>query len=133
MVFRAAEGSFRPRGGPRFDTKGLSLVGEVIYGSTTVDAGAGYERLSSKRLDIDRQLVSASVRTKTGVFSLSLEGHIGRVEGKGEVSVALGGQYDIARGCRQIWASTMQGLACRLAVFRYIEETKTVFSLRYSF
>lgn len=135
MALRAAEGSFGPRGGPRFDTKGLSLVGEVIYGSTTLDAGAGHERLSSKELGIDRQYVSVGVRTKTGAFSLSLEGHVGRIEGKDEASVALGGQYDIARGL-----SANLGLNHAKArtpldgiMLLDIEETKAVLSLRYSF
>ena len=41
LALRAAEGTFGSSGGQRFDTKGLGLVGEVIYGSATLDAGIG--------------------------------------------------------------------------------------------
>ena len=135
LALRAAEGTFDSSGGQRFDTKGLGLVGEVIYGSTTLDAGAGYERLSSSGPDLDRRYASVGMRTKAGVLSLSLEGHVGRIEGKDEASVALGGQYDIARGL-----SANLGLNHAKAQVSFegvplldIEETKTVLSLRYSF
>ena len=135
LALRAAEGTFGSRSGQRFDTKGLGLVGEVIYGSTTLDAGVGYERLSSSGPDPDRRYVSVGMRTKAGVLSLSLEGHVGRIEGKDEASVALGGQYDIARGL-----SANLGLNHAKARVSFdgvslldIEETKTVLSLRYSF
>ncbi len=135
MALRAAEGAFASRGGRRFDTRGLSLVGEVIYGSTTIDAGAGYERLSSKGLDIDRRYVSAGIRTKTGAFSFSLEGHIGRVEGKDEASVALGGQYDIARGLSANLGLNHARARAPLdgVTLLDIEETRAALSLRYSF
>ncbi len=135
MALRVAEGAFASRGGRRFDTRGLSLVGEVIYGSTTLDAGAGQERLSSKGLDIDRRYVSAGVRTKTGAFSLSLEGHIGRVEGKDEASVALGGQYDIARGLSANLGLNHARARAPLdgVMLLDIEETRAALSLRYSF
>ena len=75
------------------------------------------------------------MRTKAGVLSLSLEGHVGRIEGKDEASVALGGQYDIARGL-----SANLGVNHAKARVSFdgaplldIEETKTVLSLRYSF
>ncbi len=135
LALRAAEGVFGSSGGRRFDTKGLGLVGEVIYGSTTLDAGAGYERLSSSGPDLDRRYVSVGMHTKAGMLSLSLEGHAGRIEGKDEASVALGGQYDIARGL-----SANLGLNHAKARVSFdgvplldIEETKSVLSLRYSF
>ena len=135
MALRAADGAYAAPGGRRFDSRGYGVVGEVIYGSTTLDAGAGYERLSSQGLDIDRQYVSAGVRTKTGALTLSLEGHVGRIDGKDEASVALGGQYDIARGLsanlgvnRAKARASFDGTP-----FLDIEETKTVLSLRYSF
>ena len=135
FAFRATGGAFGSRDEPRFDTKGLGLVGEIIYASTTLDAGVGYERLSSRGPDLDRRYVSFGMRTKAGVFSLSLEGHVGRIGGKDEVSAALGGQYDIARGL-----SANLGLNHAKARVSFngaplldIEETKTVVSLRYSF
>ncbi len=134
-TLRAAEGTFAPAGGWRFDTRGFGIVGEVIYGSTTFDAGAGYERFSSKGPDADRWYSSTGVRWKKGALTLSLEGQIGRIEGKDEASAAVGAQYDIARGL-----SANLGLnhaKARVALdgapFLDIEETKTVVSLRYSF
>jgi len=135
MTLRAADANYTSPGGQRFDTKGLGFVGEVIYGSTTLDAGVGYERLSSSGPDLDRRYVSVGMRTKAGMLSLSLEGHVGRIEGKDEASVAFGGQYDIARGL-----SANLGLNRAKARVSFdgvplldIEETKTVLSLRYSF
>lgn len=134
-TLRTAEGTYAPVGGPRFDSRGFGIVGEVIYGSTTVDAGAGYEQFASKGPDADRWYVATGVRTKTGALTLSLEGQVGRIEGKDEASAALGAQYDIARGL-----SANLGLnhaKARVsfdgAGFLDIEETRTVLSLRYSF
>ena len=80
-------------------------------------------------------LVSSGIRTKTGVVSASIEGHYGRIEGEGEVSAALGLQYDLARGPsanlglnRASAQATLDG--ARLADTR---ETEIVLSLRYSF
>ena len=81
-----------------FNTKALSGVGEVIYGSMSLDAGAGYESFSLNGSDVDRWYVSSGIRTKIGVVILSMEGHFGRFEGKDEVSAAFGLQYDLARG-----------------------------------
>ena len=132
---RAAEGAYTPAGGPRFDTRGFGVVGEVIYGSTTVDAGVGYEHFSTKGPDSDRWYVSSGVRTKTGALTLSLEGQVGRIEGKDEASAALGAQYDIARGLSANLGLNHAKARVSLdgASFLDIEETKTVLSLRYSF
>ena len=134
-TLRAAQGVYAPAGGPRFDTRGFGVVGEVIYGSSTVDAGAGHEHLSSRGRDVDRWYVSSGVRTKTGALTLSLEGQIGRIEGKDEASAALGAQYDIARGLSANLGLNHAKARVTLdgARFLDIEETKTVLSLRYSF
>ena len=134
-TLRAAEGAYTPAGGPRFDTRGFGVVGEVIYGSTTVDAGVGYEHFSTKGPDSDRWYVSSGVRTKTGALTLSLEGQVGRIEGKDEASAALGAQYDIARGLSANLGLNHAKARVTLdgASFLDIEETKTVLSLRYSF
>ena len=135
VTVRAADGTYASPGGQRFGSRGIAVAGEVIHGSTTLDAGVGYERLSSRGRDLDRGYVSLGVRTKTGAISLSLEGHVGRIRGADEASAALGGQYDIARGL-----SANLGLnhaKARVSVdgtpFLDVEETKAVFSLRYSF
>ena len=134
-TLRAAEGVFTPAGGPRFDTRGFGVVGEVIYGSTTVDAGAGYEHFSSTGPDADRWFLSSGVRWKTGALTLSAEGQIGRIEGKDEASAAAGAQYDIARGLSANLGLNHAKAQVTLdgAPFLDIEETKTVLSLRYSF
>ncbi len=134
-TLRTAEGTYAPVGGPRFDSRGFGIVGEVIYGSTTVDAGAGYEQFASKGPDADRWYVATGVRTKTGALTLSLEGQVGRIEGKDEASAALGAQYDIARGLSANLGLNHAKARVSLdgAGFLDIEETRTVLSLRYSF
>lgn len=134
-TLRAAQGVYAPAGGRRFDTRGFGIVGEVIYGSTTVDAGAGHEHFSSKGPDAERWYVASGIRTKTGALTLSLEGQIGRIEGKDEASAALGAQYDVARGLSANLGLNHAKARVTLdgARFLDIEETKTVLSLRYSF
>jgi len=82
----------------RFDTKGISAVGEIVYGSSLFDIGMGYERLDSPVVDVDRWFMSAGARTKLGPLSLSAEGHYGKAAGDSEKSAALGAAYDLARG-----------------------------------
>lgn len=81
-----------------FDTKGISAVGEVVYGSSLFDLGVGYERLESPVTDIDRWFLSGGARTKLGPLSISAEGHYGKAAGDSEKSAALGAAYDFARG-----------------------------------
>ena len=136
LTARVTEGVYTPAGGSsEFNTRAVSGAGEFIYGSTLFDVGVGYERFSSSGPDANRRYVSSGVRTKTGVLTLSLEGHYGRIAGEDEISSALGLQYDLARGL-----STNLGLnyaSARVildgAKFVDLEETKAVFSLRYSF
>ena len=119
----------------RFNAKAVSGVVELIYGSTLFDVGAAYERFSSGSLTIDRWYLSSGIHTKAGVLSVSLEGHYGQIEAEDEISVALGLQYDLARGL-----SANLGLnhaESRVILgglsFTDTEESKAVFSLRYSF
>ena len=136
LTVRATEGVYKAvDGSRRFDTTAAGVVGEMIYASTSIDVGAGYERLSSNGPDADRWYVSSGVRTKTGVVSASVEGHYGRIGGEDEVSAALGLQYDVARGLslnlglnRASAQVTLDGTS--LADTR---ETRIVLSLRYSF
>ena len=136
LTVRVTEGVYTPAGGSsELNTRAVSGAGEFIYGSTLFDVGVVYERFSSSGPDANRRYVSSGVRTKTGVLTLSLEGHYGRIAGEDEISSALGLQYDLARGL-----STNLGLnyaSARVildgAKFVDLEETKAVFSLRYSF
>ncbi len=128
--------TYNPADGPgEFDSSGVSGVGEFIYGSTSFDAGVGYERFSSDRSVADRWYVSSGVRTKTGVLSLSLEGHYGQIDGNDAISAALGLQYDLARGLSVNVGVNYAEADVTLdgAPFVDIDETKAVLSLRYSF
>ena len=122
-------------GSDRFDTRAGGVVGELIHGSMSFDAGAGYERLSSNGPDADRWYVSSGVRTKTGVVSLSLEGHFGRIEGEDEVSAAFGLQYDVARGLSANLGLNYAKARVMLDGARFVDTTDSmaVLSLRYSF
>ena len=128
-VYTAADGS------RRFDTRAGGIVGEVIHGSTSFDAGVGHERFSSSGPDADRWYVSAGVRKKVGVMSLSLEGHFGRIESRDEVSAAFGLQYDVARGLSANLGLNHAEVRLALdgATFVDTRDTKTVLSFRYSF
>ena len=119
----------------RFDTEAISGVGELTHGSTSFDIGAGYERFISHGPDIDRWYVSSGVRTKTGVLSLSLEGHYGRIEGEDEVSAALGLQYDVARGLSLNLGYNYADAELDLGGGSFIDTRDEManFSLRYSF
>ena len=113
----------------------VSSVGEVIYGSTSFDVGVGYEYLSSSGPEPRRWYVSSGIRRKTGVLSLSLEGHYGRIEGEEEVSAALGAQYDLARGASANLGINYANAMVNLGGESLLDtnDTKAVLSLRYSF
>ena len=136
LTVRATEGAYTAvDGSRRFDTTAVGAVGEVIYGSTSVDAGVGWERLSSSGPDADRWYVSAGVRTKAGVVSASIEGHYGRIEDEEEVSVAMGLQYDVARGLSVNLGLNRASAQVALDGAQLLDtrETRVVLSLRYSF
>ena len=101
----------------------------------TADAGAGCERLSSNGPDADRWYVSSGVRTKTGVVSLSLDGHFGRIEGEDEVSAAFGLQYDVARGLSANLGLNYAKARVMFDGARFVDtrNSMAVLSLRYSF
>lgn len=128
-VYTAADGS------RRFDTRAGGIVGEVIHGSTSFDASVGHERFSSNGPDADRWYVSAGVRKKAGMVSLSLEGHFGRMEDRDEVSVALGLQYDVARGLSANFGLNHAEAKLELDGARFVDtrDTRGVLSFRYSF
>ena len=119
----------------RYDSLAVAGVGEVIYGSTSFDVGVGYEDLSSSDPDARRWYVSAGVRRKAGIVSLSLEGHLGRIEGEDESSWALGARYDLARGMSVNLGVNHAKVLVDLGDRSFVdtEDTKAVLSLRYSF
>lgn len=81
-----------------FETTGAGVVGEIVYGSTLFDLGAGYERMESSVVDVDRWFLSAGARTQINNFTLSAEGHYGQVDGQSEKSASLGASYALGRG-----------------------------------
>ena len=69
------------------------------------------------------------------VWGLSLEGHYGQIEGQEEVSVALGIQYDLARGLSANLGLSYEDAQVVLGDIKFLHssDTKALFSLRYSF
>ena len=99
FAVRGTLGSFTPadKSGD-LDTKGILAVADVIYGSTLIDLGFGYEKLQSNVVDAQRIYLSGGLKHKTGAITLSASGHFGALEHNMESAFALGGRYDIARG-----------------------------------
>ena len=132
---RIAEGVYAAADGRRFDSRLVAAVGELTYGSTSFDVGVGYERFASPDPDVERWFVSSGARRKTGMLSMSIEGHYGRIEDDEEISVSIGIQLDIARGL-----SANLGLSVSEArvnagggSFLDTDESNLIVSLRYSF
>jgi len=82
----------------RFETQGVGAVGEVEYGSSLFDLGAGFERLESAVSEADRWFVSAGAQSQLRQVRISGEVHYGQIGGEDEISAALGLGYDVARG-----------------------------------
>lgn len=96
---RYTNGTYRAADDTReLDVQGGGLVGEVIYGSLTLDAGVGYDRLDTRGIGADRAYVSAGAQKKWGAVTLSAEGHYGQIDGQTERAASLGARYDVARG-----------------------------------
>ena len=91
-VFTSADGS------SQFNTRAVGVVGELVYGSALFDIGTGYERFSAQGPDAEQWYISSGVRMKLGVLTWSLEGQYGRIESADKKAVAVGVQYDLARG-----------------------------------
>ena len=136
LTIRFGRGVHAAAGGAaRFDSTALGAVGETIYGSTTLDLGIGYERLTSAGLDAVRRYVSAGIRGKSGVLGWSVEAHYGRIGGRDEISAALGAQYDIARGLSANFGLNHARARARAGTVRIVDtrDTRGILSLRYSF
>lgn len=82
----------------QFDTIGVGAVGELVYGSTIFDLGAGYEDIDGPLSDIDRWFASAGAQTQLGGLRLSGELHYGEAGGEPEYAASFGAGYDISRG-----------------------------------
>ena len=128
-VYTSADGS------SQFNTRAVGVVGELVYGSALFDIGAGYEHFSAQGPDIEQWYISSGVRTKLGVLTWSLEGHYGQIENADKKAVALGFQYDVARGLSANFGLNHENARANIGHISFIDtkDTKAVFSLRYSF
>ena len=96
---RVREGRFASDDGTvSFDSTGVAAVGEIVFGSSIYDLGAGYERIDGPISGFDRWFISAGGQTQLGSLRLSGEVHYGEAAGQPEVSTAIGAAYDISRG-----------------------------------
>ncbi|MXY34973.1 MAG: hypothetical protein F4Y60_13005 [Boseongicola sp. SB0664_bin_43] len=136
VTFRAGKGAYEAADETHlFTSRGFSVVGEVVYGSTLFDVGLGQESFSSSAVDAARWYISSGIRRKIMVWGLSLEGHYGQIEGQEEVSAALGIQYDLARGLSANFGLNYEDAQVVLGDVRFLDssDTKAVFSLTYTF
>ncbi|MGB5485360.1 hypothetical protein [Parasphingorhabdus sp.] len=119
----------------RFDTKGVGLVGEIVYGSTLFDLGGGYERMESSVVDADRWFLSAGARTQINNFTLSAEGHYGQVDGQSEKSASLGAAYALGRGLSLNAGVNYQEASITSGGVNIVDEDEIqgLLSLRFSF
>ena len=136
FTFRAGQGAYEAADESLlFTSRGHSVVGEVVYGSTLLDVGLGQERFSSSGVNATRWYISSGIRRKIMVWGLSLEGHYGQIEGQEEVSAALGVQYDLARGLSANFGMNYEDAQVALGDVKFLDasDTKAVFSLTYRF
>ncbi len=132
---RFSDNEFETDAGETLDSKGIKLLGELIYGSWLMDAGIGYERLKGAGISADRYYLSTGVNYKVGRWTTSLEGHYGSVDGESERSTALGLRYDIARGFSANLGVNYIDAAVNVDEIQLQDEdtTEAIFSLRYEF
>ena len=118
-----------------FDTRALGVVGELVYGSMLFDVGAGYERFTATGPDGEQWYISSGIRLKRGVMTWSVEGHYGQVENEDKTAVALGFQYDLARGLSANFGLNHEDTRADIGSvsFTHTKDTRAVTSLRYSF
>ena len=131
-----SDGMYRPAGSMRnFASVAAGAVAEVIYGSTTFDAGLGYERLRSPGVEAERGFLSLGIRGKAGVLGWSAEAHFGRLAGTDETSLALGAHYDVARGLSINLGLNHTSARADAGGERLIDrrDTRLILSVRYGF
>lgn len=133
---RLTKGDFAPADSSKnLDAIGIHGVGELIYGSSKFNLGAGYERITSTQIEANRTYITAGTNTKIGPISLSAEGHYGQIADGHEYSASLGAAYDFARGASvNAGINYKNGDATRNGVkILSGEEIKAKLSLRYGF
>ena len=127
--YTAADGSLG------FDARAFEALGEIVFGSTTFDAVVGLERFSSVGPAVERRYASSGVRTKLGVVTVSVEGHVGSIDGRYERSAAFGLQYDLARGLSANIGLNLARSELDVGGSKFTDTRResAVLSLRYSF
>ena len=115
----------------QLDTRAVSGTAEYVYGSTRVDVQTGYESIE----DADRWFTSAGVAQKAGAWTLSAEGKIGRIDGRGESSALLTVRRDLARGVSAAVALDHRDLQVPFDAAAFIEDqdTRILAALTYGF
>ena len=121
--------------GTDFDTKGIALVAELIYGSLLTDMAFGYEKLEAGSVSFDRQYLSAGAIYKQNRWSFSIEGHIGEIEDQDESGYSLGIRYDISRGLSANLGFNHTDSAINLVGIQLTDQdsNEIIFSIRYEF
>jgi len=119
----------------KFDTRGAMVVADVIYGSTLIDLGVGYEEFRSTGVDTSRTYGSLGLQHKVGAVTVSASGHLGRLDGNLEKSVAIGGRYDIVRGLSANFGVNYAKLDAVVdgVTMEKKDAVEGLFSLRYDF
>ena len=123
------------RGNRRFTTNGASAMADLTYGSSIYDLGLGYERIEGLGLGLDRWFVSAGARTKIHTLSLSLEGHIGTIDGSPEYAAAAGMGLALSRGLSaNVGVNYREANVVRNGIHVLVgKDQSAAFSMRYSY
>lgn len=118
-----------------FDTLGVGAVAELVYGSTIMDVGLGYENIDGPIFSFDRWFVSAGGQTQLGGLRLSSELHYGQADGEPEYAASVGAGYDISRGLSLNLGLNAQEASLTSDGVQVVEtdQVSAVASARYSF
>ena len=118
-----------------FDTNALTGTFEYLYGQSTFNAGAGYERFDSAAGSADRWFLSAGAQRQYGDVVASLEGHYGQIAGQGETSAAAGLRYGLSRGLSLNLGVNYSKAEVEVGGVSLLDldETKATVSLRFGF
>lgn len=100
--FRVRKGNLSENAdyGQDADTIGSAVVAEYSYASFLIDGQIGYENIDSDSTNdkSDHVFTSTGVQYKTGAYSFSAEGGLGRYDGDNRRAASLGSRVDVARG-----------------------------------
>jgi len=116
-------------------SQSLTVVAELTYGSTVLDAGFGVEQLAVSQAEVDRVYLNVGFARKWGAWTSSAEVHVAETDAQSETSVALGLRYEIARGLSANIGINSGDATVSFADIELLEsdDTQGTFSIRYSF